>query len=69
MSRTRQTLEECDNPSCDHAEIVFAGEEGATGYHFGKGYFILGGGGPIPAFYAHDDSCILPALQHVMSQQ
>jgi len=62
--RVKQDVECCDNPECGYME-VYSKDEPATGYHFGKGYWALAGGGPIPAFYAHRKECILPALEHV----
>ena len=64
--KTKMAVEFCDNPGCGYSEVVGADKEGAMGYHFGKGWYVLAGGGPIPAFYAHQESCIVPALKHVM---
>lgn len=66
--KSKEIVEHCDNPECDYDQIIESGRgaEGAIGYHFGKGYWVLGGGGPIPAFYAHEEACILPALKAVM---
>lgn len=68
MARERVTEESCDNPACNYAEVIGADRESATGYHFGKGYWILGGGGPIPAFYAHQQECIVPAMEHMIEK-
>lgn len=66
--RIKATVEVCDNPECDYEQILDDSGEGATGYHFGKGYWVLAGGGPIPAFYAHESLCIVPAMQYVMDE-
>lgn len=68
MTRRRETVEYCDNPKCDYSEIVTP-DEPATGFHFGKGFWILGGGGPIPAVYAHSEECILPAIQFKIKEE
>lgn len=69
--KTKATVEYCDNPNCNYSEVIEGGKNGepATGYHFGKGFWVLGGGGPIPAFYAHQKECILPALEAVMDDR
>ena len=67
MSKAKMTAEFCDNPICGYSEMI--GNErsdGATGYHFGRGWYLLAGEGPIPTFYAHQEACILPALKAVM---
>ena len=62
--KAKVTEESCDNPECSYSEIVEGGKHGepATGYHFGRGFWVMGGGGPIPAFYAHEEACIVPAM-------
>lgn len=67
MARSKVSYETCDNPTCTYGQVI--DEEGAEGYHFGKGYWVLGGGGPIPAFYAHDTECIVPAMEYVMDPE
>jgi len=68
MAKSKVTMERCDNPACDYQEVVTK-DEPAVGYHFGRGYWVLGGGGPIEPFYAHDDQCVLPALLAVMERR
>lgn len=58
----KAVVESCDNPDCSYEEIVTK-EEPARGYHLGKGFWSLGGGGPIPAVYAHSKECIVPAIE------
>jgi len=67
MAVRKAKIEQCDNPDCDYEEVV--GDDGkmTMGYHFGKGYYVLAGGGPIPAFYAHRKECIIPALDAVIA--
>lgn len=67
MAKSKETVERCDAPGCDYWEIVSPGEP-STGYHFGKGYWVRGGGGPIPAFYAHEEACIVPAMEAVIDR-
>lgn len=67
MGTRRATIMECDNPSCDE-EYEHTTEDPAPGYHLGKGYWVIGGGGPIPKVYAHDKDCIGPAVQHVIEE-
>lgn len=70
-------LAECDNPECDFEEVINPDDEMATGYTFGSGkalqgpagVWVLGGGGPIPPFYAHREECILPAFKAVMARR
>ena len=77
MARERVIAELCDNPECDYEQIIDPSGEPASGYHFGSGknltgvagVWILGGGGPIPAFYAHREECIVPALRFVMNER
>ena len=66
--RTKEILERCDNPACGYEEILAGKGEVASGFHFGKGQWSLGGGGPIPAFYAHEEKCIVPAFRAVMDR-
>lgn len=68
--KSKATVETCDNPTCRYSEVIDneRGADGASGYHFGKGWWVMGGGGPIPAFYAHEVSCIVPAMQHVIEK-
>lgn len=51
----------CDNPNClnryEHTK-----DDPAPGYHLGKGFWVEGGGGPIPATYACSAVCIAPAI-------
>lgn len=68
MTKERATIEYCDNPNCLDRQVVTS-DEPAVGYHFGKGFWVLGGGGPIPAFFAHSKECIIPALEHIMDEQ
>lgn len=65
MGKRKVDMEYCDNPKCDYAEEV-SKDSPASGYHFGRGYWVLGGGGPIPPFYAHHEDCIVPAMQAVI---
>lgn len=51
----------CDNPDCDN-EMETSKEEPAPGYHIGKGFWVMGGGGPIPATYACSDECVGKAV-------
>lgn len=69
MARGKVTVERCDNPECAYKEVLGDDREPATGYHFGKGYWVFGGGGPVPAFYAHQKDCILPALEYVIDPE
>lgn len=64
--KSRATVERCDNPDCDYEQII--ADEGAVGYHFGKGFWVQAGGGPIPAFYAHQEACIVPAMHAVIEK-
>lgn len=68
MALEKVTMMSCDNPDCDYRE-EHTKEEPASGYHLGRGYWVLGGGGPIPATYAHSLECVVPALQHMMDQR
>jgi hypothetical protein len=70
MAKNKVTVEVCDNPRCEggpggrpYREEVIPSEEPAMGYHLGRGILIWGGGSPIPATYAHDEKCIVPAIQ------
>lgn len=65
MAKRRETVERCDAPGCDYFEVVFTGES-AMGYHFGRGFWVQGGGGPIPAFYACSEEHIVSAMQAVI---
>lgn len=67
MAKSKETVERCDAPGCEYFELVTPGEP-VTGYHLGKGFWVQGGGGPIPAFYAHDDACIVPAMHAVIDR-
>jgi hypothetical protein len=67
--RSKVVLEQCDNPSCRHEAIVDDSGEGGDGFHFGKGYWVNGGGGSIPAIYAHSRECILPAFDAAMKEK
>jgi hypothetical protein len=77
MARERVIAESCDNPQCDYEQIIDGSGEPASGYHFGSGknftgvagIWVLAGGGPIPAFYAHTEECIVPALRFVMNER
>lgn len=62
MAKQKATIEVCDNPECGNSEIVTK-DEPATGYHLGRGFWVSGGGGPIPATYACSEECILPAVR------
>lgn len=63
MAKERQTVEVCDNPTCDSdPQVVDEQEPYAQGYHLGKGSWHLGGGGPIPKTYACSSGCIAPAV-------
>jgi hypothetical protein len=66
MARSKVTLETCDNPQCGYEQMIDTSGEPAQGYHFTKGFWVLGGGGPIPAFYACSKACIVRALDRVM---
>lgn len=61
----KATIETCDNPGCGHQEVSTK-DEPASGYHLGRGYWVLGGGGPIPAVYAHELACLAPAVEHAI---
>lgn len=65
MANVRVTMKECDNPEC-RERFEHTTEEPAPGYHIGKGYWVLSGGGPIPATYACSTECITPALEHMI---
>ena len=67
MTKSKETVERCDAPGCEYLEIVTP-DEPAIGYHFGKGFWVMGGGGPIPAFYAHEEDCIVPAMNAVIDR-
>lgn len=67
MAKRRETVEHCDAPGCDYWELVGPGEA-AEGYHFGRGFWVSGGGGMIPRFYAHSEECVLPALRAVIER-
>lgn len=64
--RKKETVIYCDNPDCD--EWYVEGMDEVPGYHFLKGYWVLGGGGPIPRTYACSDACIVPALRHTIEE-
>ena len=66
--KQKATLEWCDNPDCGYSETATAIEPETSGYHLGKGYWADGGGGPIPAFYAHRIECVVPALKYVIEE-
>ena len=66
--KRRAMIEWCDNPNCRHQEVSTK-DEPATGYHLGKGLINHGGGGgTIPAIYAHTLECIAPAVQHAIEE-
>lgn len=65
--KSKATIETCDNPTCDYSEVCTK-EEPASGYHFSRGLWVMGGGGPIPPFYAHEASCVVPAMQHAIQK-
>ena len=65
--KSKATIETCDNPECRYSEVCTK-EEPTSGYHFGKGFWVNEGGGPIPAFYAHQAECVVPAMNHVIDQ-
>ncbi len=65
MSKSRAMIEYCDNPTCDTHYIVFENEP-SPGYRFKGGSWEVGGGGPIPAFYACSEDCIVPAMKQVI---
>jgi hypothetical protein len=62
MAIEKVTMMVCDNPSCGEY-FRHSKEEPAPGYHLGKGYWVWGGGGPIPSVYAHSSECIVPAIE------
>ncbi len=68
MAKRRVEYEFCDNPACDYKEEIDSDNAGATGFHFGRGYYVLAGGGPIPPFYAHSAECIVPAMEHMLTE-
>lgn len=61
MAKRKVTMEGCDNPECP-TEYEHDAQDPSPGYHLGKGYWSLGGGGPIPATYACSEECIVPAV-------
>lgn len=65
--KTRETMEHCDNPDCNNSYLV-SRDEPAPGFHLGKGFYVLGGGGPIPATYACSYSCIKLAIRHMIEE-
>jgi hypothetical protein len=62
MGIKKVTIMECDNPSC-HNWFFHTNDDPAPGYHLGKGFWVMGGGGPIPATYACSPECIGVAVQ------
>lgn len=67
--KTKETIERCDNPNCNTFYIDHRGDEPSPGYHFGRGFFVGGGGGgPLRAFYACTMDCILPAAKAVKEE-
>lgn len=68
MAKKRVEYEYCDNPECDFREEIDSDTPGATGFHFGRGFYVLAGGGPIPPFYAHSAECIVPAMEAVLTE-
>lgn len=62
MGLRRVTFLECDNPACN-SEYEHSRDDPAPGYHI-KGYWALGGGGPVPATYACSIECLAPAVAH-----
>ena len=62
MGVRKATIATCDNPECDN-EAETSRDDPAPGYYLGKGYWVLGGGGPIPATYACSVECIAKAVQ------
>jgi hypothetical protein len=67
VTTRKVTMLECDNPGCSN-EYEHSKDDPAPGYHLGKGYWIVGGGGPIPATYACSPECITPAVLHNISE-
>jgi hypothetical protein len=65
MATRKAIIMECDAPGC-YESFEHSKDEPAPGYHFAKGYWVLGGGGPIPGFYAHAKECIVPAMEYVI---
>ncbi|QNJ55990.1 hypothetical protein SEA_RASPUTIA_100 [Microbacterium phage Rasputia] len=70
MAKQKITVEICDNPRCKkgdgqrpYSEEIFPEDPSTMGYHLGKGHWVLGGGGPIPATYACSKECIVPAIE------
>ena len=65
MATRKTVMLACDNPKCD-AEFEHTKSDPAPGYHFGRGIWVFGGGGPIPPFYACSEKCVVPALLHMV---
>lgn len=66
MSIRKTTMIECDNPRCS-SEYEHTKEDPAPGYHL-KGYWVLAGGGPIPATYACSQPCVGAAVEHIIAE-
>lgn len=64
------TVLECDNPDC--AKLVMPEELDTNWYqgiHLGKGFYHLEwGGGPLPALFACQISCVGPAIEHAITE-
>lgn len=68
MSTRKVTVMECDNPDCGSPLQVVDKYEPVLGYHFNGGVqHHGGGGGPIPKFFACQEDCIIPAMNHVLA--
>lgn len=61
MAKKRVTVQVCDNPTCAE-QYIDDGSQDVPGFHLGKGYWVSGGGGPIPATYACSRECVVPAI-------
>lgn len=66
MGKRKAVMMDCDNPRCNVSN-EHTSMDPAPGYHLGKGaWHDFGGGGPIPAVYAHSKACIQPAVEAVI---
>lgn len=69
MAKAKVWVMVCDNPRCPNEPQITTEEDPAMGYYFGKGTWVLGGGGgPIPAIFADTSECIKPAMDHMIEE-
>lgn len=67
MALVKVMMMQCDNPNCGE-RFEHSKEDPAPGYHLGKGFYVLAGGGPIPSIFACHLECIAPAVEEKINE-